>query len=110
MSLYSDYVAEYTHGHVYETDKGFAEYIFRNDKSCYIKEIFVKPEFRKQNVASDIADAIAMLARAQACDRLIGSVVPSARGSTASLKVLLAYGFKLDSSTNDFILFKKELT
>jgi hypothetical protein len=35
--------------------------------------------------------------------------VPSAINSTASLKVLLADGFLLESAANDFILFSKEI-
>jgi len=107
MSLYADYIAENTHGHVIETEKGFASYVFSDEKTCYIKDIYVVPEFRHEREASDIADHIERLAKARGCTSLLGSVVPSAKGSTTSLKVLLAYGFKLESSSSDFILFRK---
>ncbi len=41
---------------------------------------------------------------------MLGSVVPSAKGSADSMKVLLSYGMVPFSSTNDFVLFKKAVT
>ena len=41
--------------------------------------------------------------------KLFRSVVPQILGSTESLRVLLAYGFKLDSSAVNLIVFVKEI-
>ena len=107
--MYADYIAEHTNGFVFETDKGFASYVFPDEKTVYIKDIYIVPEARKQNAASDITDHIVMLAKQRGCNKLLGSVVPSASGSTDSLRVLLARNFKLESSAIDFILFSKEI-
>ena len=107
-SLYAQYIEELTYGHVVENEQGFASYVFV-DNGCYIKDIYIKPEFRKQGAASSISAIIENIAKQRDCKYLLGSVVPSAKGSTTSLKVLLAYGFKLESASNDFVLFKKEL-
>ena len=56
-----------------------------------------------------MADEIAKIAKKEGCTKMLGSVVPSAKNSTISLKVLLAYGMTLQSSTNDFIIFEKEI-
>lgn len=88
---------------------GFASYVFPDENTCYIKDIYVVPELRKTGLASDIAANIEAIAKQRGCTRLIGSVVPSAKGSTSSLKVLLSYGFRLESSANDFILFVKDI-
>lgn len=109
MSLYGDYIREQTFGDIVETDIGFATYVFLDEKTCYIKDIYVKPEFRMAHEASDISAIIEDLARAQGCTRLLGSVSPSTKNSTRSLKVLLAYGFQLLSSSNDIIYFQKDL-
>lgn len=79
--------------------------------TCYIRDIYVDPVYRKQNMASKMADIIAETAKANGCTRLLGSVCPAANGSTASLKVLLAYGFSLaglDTARN-LIMFYKEI-
>lgn len=110
MSLYSSYISEKTGDHVYETDKGFAVYAYQDDfKTVYIKDIYVTPEFRKTREAATIADNIVRVAKELGCTKVLGSVVPGLRDSTSSLKVLLAYGFELDSSANNFILFKKDI-
>lgn len=109
MKMYVDYLRERTGDRVAHNDMGFAVYRFVEEKTVYIVDIYVKPDFRKQGVAGDIADIVVDLAKQRGCTKLIGSVVPSANGSTVSMRVLLGYGMTLDSSANDFILFKKEI-
>lgn len=108
MSLFRDYILERGGKEIIESEKGFATYYYIND-GCYIEEIFVKPEFRKSGEASKLANEISEIAKSKGCSNLYGTVCPSANGSTNSLKVLLAYGFKLDSSINNLIVMKKEL-
>ena len=107
MSLYSEYVKELTSKSVIETDNGFAVYAFPDDKTCYIEDIYIRPDFRKSNEALKIADQIVEIAKKKGCTKLLGSVIPTNANSTASLKVLLAYGMSLDSATTNFILFSK---
>lgn len=108
MSLYSEYLRERENVETLESDRGFATYYFTND-GCYIKDIYVHPDHRKTGEASKLADEITKIAQEKGCNKLYGSVCPSAKGSTASLKVLLAYGFSLDSSINNFIMMVKEI-
>lgn len=109
MSLYADYLRERTNDEILESDQGFATYRFTDDKTVYIVDIYVVPVDRDRGLASDIADSIVGIAKQRGCTRLLGSVVPSTKGSTTSLQVLLGYGMKLESSGQDFILFSKEI-
>jgi len=109
LSLYSQYITERTDRLVLETDKGFAVYAYLPDNTVYIEDIYISPEYRKQGLASEFANKIANIAKTKGCTRMIGSVVPSAKASTESLKVLLAYGMKLASSTNNFITLSKDI-
>jgi ribosomal protein S18 acetylase RimI-like enzyme len=109
MSLYADYLKERTHDQIIETDKGFATYRFIDPSTVYIVDIYVSPDFRHSREASHMADAICEIAKSKGCTKVIGSVVPSTRGSTTSLKVLLGYGMTLQSSTNDFIVFERSI-
>lgn len=108
MSLYKEYLAEKTNDLILETEKGFATYRYL-EKSVYIIDIYVRPDFRKHKYASDLADIIVEEARGKGCTQLLGSIVPSNKGSTISLKVLLGYGMTLHSSGNDLIFFRKDL-
>jgi hypothetical protein len=89
-------------------DMGFASYRISGDE-CYIRDIFVYPDFRKSNVASEIADEIARIAIISGCKYISGSVSTLANGATDSTKVLLAYGFKIHSAIEGGILFRKDL-
>ena len=106
--MYHDYVKEYTDLHVLETEDGFATYSIDN-LTVYIQNIYIRPDLRKLGVASRFADAICGEAKAKGCTMLLGSVQPSAKNSTTSLKVLIGYGMTLSSATPDMIWFKREL-
>lgn len=106
--MYVDYIKERTNKDCIYSDKGFATFSF-NESSCYIEDIYIKPEFRKSGEASRLADEITEIAKQKGYSILTGSVCPSGNGSTNSLKALLAYGFKLVSCTHDFIVLSKEI-
>ncbi len=108
MSLYADYITERTNDLIIETDAGFATYRYINDgRSVYIIDIYTDPDSRKLGNAADLADDIVKEAQARGCSELLGTVVPSTKGSTASLRVLLAYGMTLQSAEKDLIIFRK---
>lgn len=109
MSLYAQYIKEHRNDECIESDKGFCTYRYLNSNQVYIIDIFILPEYRNSKEASDIADLVVKAAKEKGCKELLGTVVPSAKNSTDSLKVLLSYGMYLDSSTNDLICFKKDL-
>jgi len=108
--MYGDYIREHRGDEIVENEKGFATYRFLNEgKTVYIVDIYVHPDFRNSKAASSLADTIVEAAKLQGCVELLGTVVPSAKNSTASLKVLLGYGMSLHSSSNDLIVFRKDI-
>lgn len=107
-SLYSKYILEREGKEIIETDYGFITYIIKNIE-CYIVDIYIKPELRRQNKATELANMVTEIAKDRNCAYLIGTVSPKANGSTESLKTLLSYGFELFSSSNDIIVFKKKI-
>lgn len=106
--MYAQYLAERTQDRIVEREFGFATYRFIDGGTrVYIVDIFVLPEHRKAGNASALADEIVAIARAQGCIELLGTVVPSTAGATASLDVLRGYGMTLHSADRDVIVFKK---
>lgn len=109
-SLYAKYVREKTTDEIIETDHGFATYRFMpNGHQVWIMDIYVLPDYRKSGLATEMADMIAIKAKEKKCTEILGSVVPGNANSTDSLRVLLAYGMTLVSSSDNFILFRKDI-
>jgi len=107
-SNFAKYKEERENALVVEDENGFATAIFLED-AVYIDEIYVIPEKRKSNIASNYANQIAEKAKKLGYHKLLGSVCPSAKGATTSLKVLLAYGFELHSTNSELIYLEKEI-
>jgi GNAT superfamily N-acetyltransferase len=108
MSHYADYLNETGSKHILEDASGFATYHLVG-KECYIEDIYVAPVFRQQKVASQFAQQIESIAKVAGCTHLTGSVNTTAKNPTQSMKVLLAYGFKLLRSEPKTIWFVKEI-
>ena len=108
MSLYANYIQERTDKLILEDERGFAVYSWQAG-AVYLEDIYVLPDYRKTGVAAEFADKICQLALEKGIHKLLGSCVPTAKGSTESMKVLIAYGMKLDSCAVNFILFSKEI-
>jgi GNAT superfamily N-acetyltransferase len=108
VSLYGQYIKERENFDIIENDYGFATYKIINSE-CYIRDIFVIEQYRNLNIAKKIADEVTEIAKLHNCVKLLGTVSPSAPGATVSMTCLLAYGFKLKSATNDFVVLEKEI-
>ena len=89
-------------------EEGFAAYRIAGEE-CYIRDIWVHPDYRKKGLASEIADDIARIAIAKGCKYLTGSVDTMAHGAHQNVLVLLAYGFKIHSAVQYGIFFRKML-
>lgn len=108
MKMYRDYLKERLGDVLLERDEGFATYRFIGD-AVYIVDIYVRPDFRRTMVASNMADEIAEIAKEKGCKEMIGTVSSMSKNPTDSIKVLLGYGMKFFSSTNEGLIFKKEI-
>jgi GNAT superfamily N-acetyltransferase len=106
--MYGQYIKEREDFDILEDDYGFATYKIINNE-CYLRDIFVIKQFRQHNHATKLADTVSKIAKDAGCLRLLGTVAPSASGSSLSMKLLLDYGMRLKSSSNDFIVLEKDL-
>lgn len=108
--MYADYISERTEDKIIEGPSGFITYRFINDgRSVYVIDIYTVPDERKKGAAGLLADLVGEEAKKAGCTEMIGSVIPSTKNSTVSLKVLLGYGFSLMAASQDLILFRKDL-
>jgi GNAT superfamily N-acetyltransferase len=107
---YLEYITEREGLSYINCKEGLAIYKKINKDTVYLQDIFVNPEYRKQGVATMIADKVADIAKENGCTYMLGSVCADANGATASLKVLLAYGFELKSVSGNMVYFIKGLS
>jgi hypothetical protein len=108
IDLYAAYLEELGAKHLFRNEKGFVLYSFAQDY-CYLEEIFILPEFRGKKEFAVLSDSVAKIAKEKGCKRLLGSVIPTINNSTRSVSMMISYGAKLISSTNNYILFEKEI-
>lgn len=108
MSLFAQYIKERENKEIVESEEGFATYFYLND-GVYIENIYVREDSRNKGTASKFADCIAQVAKSKGFSKMYGSVIPTTNNSTDSLKVLLSYGFRLDSAVNNAIIMVKDL-
>lgn len=109
MSLYADYLTQRTEDHIIENDMGFITWRYMPNNQVYIVDLYVRPESRGSHVASDLADMVVSQAKEKGCTELFGTVVPRAKNSDISLKVLQAYGMSLHSANHEIIFMRKEI-
>lgn len=107
-SLFAQYIKERLDKEIIEDHRGFATYYFIED-CCYCEDIFVKTEYRNQDIAKEMLNKITIIAKERNINKLVGTVVPSVNGSTESLQAAFSYGFKLDSAAPNLIVFVKKL-
>lgn len=108
MSLYPSYLKEREGLEVVETEVGFVTYKLRG-KDCYIQDIYVLPEFRKDGIASQMADRVAEISKESGVRILTGSVDARANGAEVSDRVLVAYGMRPYAKEGFVTYYMKEL-
>lgn len=109
MSLFADYIKERENKSIIECEKGFATYSIYSNGECYLQDIYVAPEYRKQHIGSQMADEVVKIAQEQKCHTLVGSVCIDALGCTESMKAFLSYGMKLSTIRGNIIFLKKDI-
>ena len=110
MSLYADYLTERTDDKILEREFGFVTYRHMPEQlQTYIIDIYIKPDLRGSLFGTSLADEVVKEARSLGHTKIIGSVVPTSKNSTESLKALLAYGMRLQSSGQNYIIMEKDI-
>lgn len=110
MSLYSEYVKEREGKTVIENKDGFIKYsINKTERYCYLEDLFILPESRKNGIGQKMAEFVQILAKNEGCKKIITSVVPSAKGCDYSMKVVLKNGYRLRSAHENIIFFEKDI-
>jgi ribosomal protein S18 acetylase RimI-like enzyme len=111
MSLYKQYLKEREDLEVLENPYGFISFKFdEENKSCFIQDWYVKPEYRVKGVGHKLADLVDQIANKKGIKTMIGQVDTWAPEPTRNIKAVMAHGYKiLDILDNRIIRLYKEL-
>lgn len=110
--MFDKFLKEHEDFNTLKAEHGFATWKIQDDGTCYIRDIYVMPEFRKSGVGSEIADRVCEIAQKEyKSKKLIGSVSIKAKHADASIKVLHGYGMRFIGITPDaqLLIFEKEI-
>lgn len=112
MSLYAEYIKEREGSDIIESSAGFVTYnLMEGNQICYIADIFIKPEYRQLNLATEMINIVIEKVKPLGCIKLVGNVDPKANGSTLSRKFILGFGAKyFDTVSTPIEVYVKEIT
>nr|BFD59657.1 hypothetical protein CKG001_17640 [Bdellovibrio sp. CKG001] len=109
MKMYANYILERLgRDLILYPDLGFATFQI-TEKECYLVDIYVEKPYRKQDVATRLADDVVKIAKEKGCTILKGSVDLRAKNPDTSMRALLSYGLKPYSAEDSFIIFYKDI-
>lgn len=107
--MYKDYIEEQLPNRfVLETSKGFLTY-HTNGEECRLEEIYIKPEFRKNGIASSMYKQMESIGKEHGCTYLKGSIIIGTNNAENSMSCLLKNKFELWYTEGAMIYLKKEL-
>lgn len=93
---------------LFKETAGYATYHITDDE-CYIEDIYVVPEKRKDHIAKNMADEISAIAKDLGCGVLTGSVCLADKNAETNKKVLLAYGMMPLKESDGMEYYWKEI-
>jgi GNAT superfamily N-acetyltransferase len=106
--MYFDYVKERLGQEVIQNEYGFILY-YINGQDCFIVDLYVKPEHRRKNIATELADQVQEIAQKRRCTKIWGQVVVGSGGDFVALMSHFSWGLRLHSANANCIVTVKEI-
>jgi GNAT superfamily N-acetyltransferase len=106
--MWFEYLSERLGYSVIEKQHGFIVYQIVGD-DCFIHDLYVKPDYRRINLGSELADEVQRLAKESGCKRIWGQIVVGSGGDSEAMIAHLKWGLRLDSVRDNSIFTVKEI-
>lgn len=108
MTNYAMYLKEREGIDTIENEKGFLTYKVKDDE-MWVYDCYVRPEFRRDNVAREYFDTLYVLANDLNCSSVYSTVYKSTEGWEVSLAALRSNGYEITGTIEDLIILKRIL-
>lgn len=105
-SLYEEYVKCSGFDTIQIPDVGFCTYKIAGNE-CYIRDIYVRTQFRKLGTASKLADLVTRIAKTRHCTYLVGTVDLTYTYYQQSRDVLTGYGMQFYKAMPSYEIYCK---
>lgn len=106
--MYFDYLQERLGYEVMQNDYGFIVLqIIGTD--CYLHELYVRPEHRRKQNATYLADCALEKAKQSGCTKLWSQVVITTNGANEAMAAHLAWGMRLHSTDAGRVILSREI-
>lgn len=109
MSIFGDYVKERKNRNIIENEYGFITYGFTSKDECYLEDMYICPQFRRNKHGTALVNELFKKAKENSSKVVYTTIVPTTNGSSESLLSSLQYGFKLLRSEPNVIFLIKEV-
>lgn len=107
-SIFAEYNSEMKNKFTIENEHGFLVYSI-DQSIIYFEEIFVRPEFRKTGVGSEMCDFALEIGKSKGCKQLLCSVDVQIKDATNCVRRLIDWGMILYSLRGTVIYFMKDI-
>lgn len=101
-TLFAQYIKERLNQEVIENESGFIIYNI-NGKSCFLAEMYIKPDSRKSGLFIELLNELKELAVENDCEHITATIHQYDKGATNSLSSAFKYGFKIHQAHNNII-------
>lgn len=92
-SLWAEYQLEFDGFHTIETEKGFLTYRKEIDGQFWLRDVYVRPEFRREGFVKVLLKVASDIAKHEGATKLYGSLNPAHKHWERSLLMLKSLGF-----------------
>jgi len=106
--MWAEYLKEREDLDTVKTEHGFATYKVMGTE-CYLRDIYVKPEYRKTGEAKKLSEMVRQEAIKEHCQYISGSVNLKTANPTISIKAILGDGFEVVTFQDGLLWFVKRL-
>jgi GNAT superfamily N-acetyltransferase len=106
--MYFDYLKEMQGVETLTKEHGFVTYQIQN-KECFIKDWYVKPEYRGKVLAMRMIKEVEKLALEKCCDAITANVDIGTSRTDENTLILIRYGCKIMTASKYSIFFMKRL-
>lgn len=107
--MFKEHLEEISHTKTIEMDNGFIQYRINDDETCFVSEIYIKPEFRKTGITYELEKKVVEKAKEAKCKYIYCQADINNPNLDAAVVTIIKNGYSIIGWEGQLIQFNKEL-